>query len=212
MRPTSTAAASSSGWEDRRTLLLEGQAYPAGCTITEQGAPASEVFHIEQGLLKLVRLDRSGGDAIVGLRSSGCFLGAEAVLLDDSHPVTAITLSPCLLSRMDAGAFRERVRSNLEFSWHLHVAHCRELQDDTVQRADFASLPAKDRLLRVFERLAGDEREGRAVTVRVPLKQWEIARLIGVTPQYVCQLMAQLESEGMLERNGDTYRVAGLMG
>jgi CRP-like cAMP-binding protein len=212
LRPTSPAAASSSGWEDWRTLLFEGQAYPAGATVTEQGAPAHEVFHIEQGLLKLVRLDRSGGDAIVGLRTSGGFLGAEAVLLEESHPVTAITLSPCLLSKMEAGTFRDRVRSSPEFSWHLHIAHSRELQEETVQRADFASLTAKERLVRVFVRLAGVDGEGGAVTVRVPLKQWEIARLIGVTPQYVCQLMAQLESEGMLERNGDTYRVAGLAG
>lgn len=206
-----TSSAAASGWEDWRTFLFEGQAYGAGCTVIEQGAPARDVFHVEQGLLKLVRLDAAGCDSIVGLRTAGGFIGAEAVLLDQPHSVTAITLSPCLLSRMDAEAFRERVRSNPEFSWHLHVTHSRELHAETVQRADFATLPAKDRLIRVFERLAGDEVVGdQPVTVRLPLKQWEIARLISVTPQYVCQLMAQLEEDGMLERHGDTYRVTRL--
>jgi CRP-like cAMP-binding protein len=212
MRPIS-AAASNSGWEEWRTLLFEGQAFGAGYTIIEQDAPAREVFHVEQGLVKLVRTDPEGGDAIVGLREAGSFLGAEAVLLEVPYSVTAISVSPCLLSRMDADTFRNRVRNSPEFSWRLHQAHSRELHAETVQRSDFASLPAKERLLRVLGRLAGEDAGAETPgAVRLPLKQWEFARLIGVTPQYVCRLMTQLEDEGMLERSGDTYRVVRLAG
>ncbi|RMG50973.1 MAG: helix-turn-helix domain-containing protein [Acidobacteria bacterium] len=34
----------------------------------------------------------------------------------------------------------------------------------------------------------------------MPIRQWELARYLGITPQYVTRLLGQLEDEGLLLR------------
>ncbi len=36
--------------------------------------------------------------------------------------------------------------------------------------------------------------------LQLPIPQWELARYLGVTPQYVTRLLGQLEDEGLLLR------------
>jgi CRP-like cAMP-binding protein len=38
--------------------------------------------------------------------------------------------------------------------------------------------------------------------VRLPFKQWEIAQMLGVTPEHLSRLLRRLEKEGFLGRKG----------
>ncbi|MCA1616908.1 MAG: Crp/Fnr family transcriptional regulator, partial [Acidobacteria bacterium] len=76
------------------------QAYPVAMELFQQGAPAREVYFIERGVIKLVYLNQDGKSGIIGLRSSGWPLGACAAILQEIHPITAVTLTPCRLYRL----------------------------------------------------------------------------------------------------------------
>ena len=45
--------------------------------------------------------------------------------------------------------------------------------------------------------------------IRCPLRQWEVAQLVGVTPSYVSQLLGELEREGVVRRERGWIWVEG---
>jgi DNA-binding Lrp family transcriptional regulator len=44
-----------------------------------------------------------------------------------------------------------------------------------------------------------DWQEG-PIGVRLPLKYWEIAQLVGITPEHLSRILRQLEQEGIIKR------------
>jgi CRP-like cAMP-binding protein len=65
------------------------------------------------------------------------------------------------------------------------------------------SLSARQRLeqlLRWLIREMGLFKAGEKIRLRLPLKQWEIANYIAVTPEYVSKLMKQMEKEGVIRK------------
>jgi CRP/FNR family transcriptional regulator, cyclic AMP receptor protein len=196
------------------TRSAERLAFPAprsiapGTTIFRQCELASEVFFIETGTCKLVHHRPNVGDKLVGLRGPG-FLAADAAILSLPYPVTAVSLSVCCISRLPAGRFRDLVRSVPEFSWQLHRMLSEELYLETGRVAELGELSARERLLQFLDNLHRDvPQDGELrdeVRVRVPLKQWEIAQLLAIAPPYLCTLIGQLEREGLLRRESDTF-------
>jgi len=193
------------------------QDYPAGVRLFTQGGASADAFFIAEGLVKLQRVQDRGQEVIVGLRGTGWFLAASAIVLERAHVVTAVTVTECTLSRIPAPQFRGLVRESRAFSWRILRMNSEEIHDQLVEAADRSSLPARERLERFLTRLvprdavAGPNGQWR---VPIPLRQWEIADLIGVTPQYVCQLFHELEREKLAAWDGNDVilapRLAGM--
>jgi CRP-like cAMP-binding protein len=182
----------------------------APCTsLFLEGQSASEAFYLETGGCKLVRRRPDAGDVIVGLRSASQFLSADVVILGRPHLFSAVTLTTCWISRLSAGRFRDLVKSSPELSWYLHKLQSELLYMECGQIAELGGCSARDRLLHFLERLhTGDARDGNTadeVRIQVPLKQREIAQLLAIAPAYLCLLISQLEREGALRRESDSF-------
>ncbi len=180
------------------------QAFPQGSAIIYQGDIPKEVFIISNGLIKLTRLEETGYELIVGLRYPGSFLGAAAVILQKPSPATAITLTPSHLHRLVAEQFLDRLKTDSEFSWRVNVVNSYEIYDQLSLLAGIAGLTARQRLERLLWQLVVSQ-EGGAVSGQVqlclPLKKWEIAELIAITPIHVSRLFRSLEQDQLLKRH-----------
>jgi CRP/FNR family transcriptional regulator len=171
--------------------------YPPGVRLFIQGHPSTDVFYLERGLVKLTSTQPSGEAAIIALRAAGWFLGAAAALLEQRHCVTAVTMVPCSLSRLPASLFRRLLRLDAELSWRVHEAHAEEICAQLTETVERVCLPAKKRLERFLGQLAiaaTADREQPARRIVLPLKRWEIAPLISVSPQYLSGLFRELEA------------------
>lgn len=189
--------------------------HSAGAVLIEQGETARDVFHVASGLVKLQRVQPDGQELIVGLRSSGWILGAAAAIVEKPYPATAITVTPCYLARIEASRFRNRVFTDRQLSWRIHRMHGEEIYEQAAAAADHKTAPARKRLERFLARwvphtVAADKNG--FVPVELPLRQWEIAQLIGVTPQYLCQLFAELEREGVAVWDRDHLTILHRLG
>ena len=84
-----------------------------------------------------------------------------------------------------------------------------ELYLEAGRIADLGSLSARERLLQFLDTLhRGLPKDGETaseIRVHVPLKQIEIAQLLAIAPTYLCTLIGQLEKEGVLRRESDTF-------
>ncbi|HWP44666.1 MAG TPA: Crp/Fnr family transcriptional regulator [Blastocatellia bacterium] len=186
----------SSWWERSRE-------FPAGAELFKQGSSAREVYLIEQGLAKLIRVTEDGQEIIVGLRSPGWILGASSAILGNPYSLTAVTLTRCRTRFIYAEQFIELARSDLEFSWYLHILATEELHEQLAHLVGLRCLSARKRfeqlLLLMVSSIHPDLSQNDA-RFKLPMKQWEIAQLIGITPEHLCRLQRQMEQEGLLHR------------
>ena len=86
--------------------------------------------------------------------------------------------------------------------------HSEEVYSQLIRAADRDLLSARERLEHFLQQIAeathpsGLEGDRKAV---LPLRQWEIAQLIGVTPQWLSRLFHELEEVGTLRRQSEGF-------
>jgi len=184
-------------------IFPRAQKYPSRVALFGQSDPSESVFLLEHGLVKLMRLEQDGREMILGLRAAGWLIGAAAAILQRPHAVTALTVTPCTISRISSAEFQVSARRDPNLSWHLHEMHSREVFAELEQVVDLSTRSARDRLEQFLQRLAATLKPAGAageVRLAIPLRQWEIAQLIGVTPPYLSELIRELEQDGTLRR------------
>ena len=188
-------------WTD--LTRLSSHVYPARVELFRQGSPADEVYCLDRGLVKLVRLELDGDELIVDIGFPGSLLGSASATLQRPHPVTATALTECCVRCISADIFRQLLRANAQLSWDLHKIHSEELLDQIVRIAQLGCQSARCRLERLLWRflsvLQPDE-WNREARLQLPLRHWEIAQLIAATPPYLCSLLKELEKDGIVRR------------
>jgi CRP/FNR family transcriptional regulator len=171
-----------------------------------QGTPAREVFLVERGLIKLLHLGENGEEFIVGLRSTGSIIGAASVIVQEPFPFSAITTTWCKVRQIHAEMFIHLAKNDLQFCWNLHQMLGHEVHQQASQLFAFKNLSARQRfenLLRQFASTVTAQATSLARQVSLPLKHWEIAQLIGVTPEHLSRTIRQMQTEGiLLKANG----------
>jgi CRP-like cAMP-binding protein len=183
--------------------LAPSKEYAPGKHLFLQGSSAKEVFFVERGLVKLIRLGEDGQGIIVGLRSAGSFIGAAAVIVQEPHPVSAITITSCNLSYIPVEAFLRLAKTDPHFCWYLHQVHSREVHQQASQLANLRNLSARQRfenLLFQFVSSVGYHEREVSRKIHLPLKNWEIAQLIGITPEHLSRVLRQIQEEGILRK------------
>jgi CRP/FNR family transcriptional regulator len=171
-----------------------------GDCLYAEDAPASALFLIVRGVVKLVRALDNGRDVIIELAGRGDVVG-EAALADEArHDTGAVCVHPSTvlsIPREEALAFvathPEAVR-NLVGLLHGSVlrAHAR------VQ--DLAVFGVRQRIARFLIRLAdwaGREEQGK-VLVPLALSRQEMAALVGTTMETTIRVMSGLRQQGLI--------------
>ena len=186
-------------WGEFETPL---QAYPAGAELFQQGSTANEVFCIDSGIVKLIRLESDGQESIVDLRFPEWLVGAAAVIEEEPYPVTAVTITPCRLRRIPSRVFRHLLKSDIEFSWRVHRMHSRKISEQVTRISQLACLSARHRIEFFFIQLIsalGLDQHKKNITLPLLLKNSEIAALIAVTPEYLSRMLKQMQSERLIQ-------------
>ena len=183
--------------------LGHAQTHPKGLELSRQGAMPDEVVYLGGGIVKLVRVDRDGCENILDLAFPGAWLGAAALIARTRHPVTAVTCTRTLLTRIPADVFRRLLTRHPALSSRIHQMHAYELCRQTRRMSQLSAFTSRQRLQQAIRQLIAafhlPVAEG-SVRLRSPLRQWELARLIAITPEHLSRLFKTLEREGILRR------------
>ncbi|MGA9769015.1 MAG: Crp/Fnr family transcriptional regulator [Blastocatellia bacterium] len=183
--------------------LAPAQSLPAETSLFEQGSMPRDVYFVERGLVKLIRLEREGQKLIVSLSSTGGLLGVSSVISQRLHPVSAITLTPCRVRCLPANIMQSLLRANPELSWRLLQMYSQEYFARVIHLTQLGCLSARQRLEHFLWELAlamDLKTQGTEVRIVLPLKLGEIADLLAVTQEHVSRLMKQMQDEGVVRR------------
>jgi CRP-like cAMP-binding protein len=182
-------------------------------TLFLQSGPATAIYLIESGAVKLTRVSSEGEQTVVAIGSVGWILGLSSVTLNLLYTATAITLIPSKITCIPAERIRSLLRTDLSIASEVVRAHSHELHSHFMHLADSKSLSARSRLNRLlFEWIVFSQRGTSAITypIEIPLRHAEIAGLVGVSPQHLSRLTRQMEKEGVIRKGRNRISVLPL--
>ena len=178
--------------------------YPGGTQLFAQGEPATEVYLVRRGAIKLIWCDPDGRETIVGLRWPGSFVGAPALIATQPSPASAVTLVECTAEQIPGERFVRMLSGNAAFATRVQEAQSREIVELMQDLGQLGCISAMTRLENFFRKLtgsAGDQGclpDGR---LRLPLKRKELAALMAISPEHLSRILREMVSEGLIAVN-----------
>jgi CRP/FNR family cyclic AMP-dependent transcriptional regulator len=178
------------------------QEYPRNTILYLQGCIGDCLYYVEQGLIKLAVVDALGGECIVAIRHPGWLLGISAVILQGDYPATATTLTACTLRSIRRKKFLENLQENIELSFGVNRMLCEEIGYHLTKQSHLSRLCATKRLETLLLDFIVEEYRGKKLprTFEIPLRNHEIAEIIGATEEHTSRLLKKMENDGLVLR------------
>ena len=185
-------------FEARRTT----RSYPKGSTLFVEGQPASEVYVLCTGRIKLCTYSAEGRSLIVRVAEPGEVLGLSACIARVAHETTAQAITDCQINCVrrddfvdllakDPNAALNAVR---ELSYLYHKAH-------TLICSLGLSGSASDKLAKLFLDWCGKTNDdGQNVRIPMTYTHEEIAEMIGTTRETVTRLMSTFRARDLIRQ------------
>jgi CRP/FNR family cyclic AMP-dependent transcriptional regulator len=175
---------------------------PRNAVLFLQGSLADRLYYIEQGLIKLTIVDSQGGECIVALRRPGWLLGISAVILFSNYPATATTLTKCTLRSIRREKFWEHLQNNIGLSLQMNRMLCQEIGYHLTRQSHLSRRGDSKRLENLLSDLIIEECGGEELPepFEIPLRNHEIAEIIGFTVEHTSRLLKKMEDGGLIKR------------
>lgn len=178
--------------------------YAEGTILFKQGAPARDVFLLEQGLVKIVFLDPGGEEVIIELCGApGTLVGDSCAILGRHAVSAAVVTRHTRLRRVAAASFSDLVRHNAEMSWQLHRLHCIQHAELLDRAAQLGYLGVRERIEQLIWKLSQAVElipTAKGLRMQLPLKYRELAQLVAVSPEHLCRVLGVIEKDGLIRR------------
>ena len=188
--------------------LGDSHVYPPAVELFRQGEPAGNVYLIHNGILKLTRSEANGQEILLDLRFAGSLVGAAAAISQKPHPFAAVTVTRCALTRWSSRNFLALMATDITLASRVREILSSEVLDHVARISQLTCLPARQRLEQLLwqfcERLRNDNGYQPAAStskLQLPLKHYEIADLLSITPTYLCRLLNTLQAEQVISRS-----------
>lgn len=179
---------------------------PKKYTIFSQGDPASAVFYVQTGKVKLTVLSDQGKEAVIAILEAGHFLGEQCLTGQTVRTATATVLEDATIVRIAqetmVRVLREDSRFN-EFFLKYILSHSLRVEEDLV---DHLFNSSEKRLARVLLLLANFGKKGQPQTTIPHVSQEMLADMVGTTRPRVNFFMNKFRKLGFVDYNG-TLRV-----
>lgn len=166
-----------------------------------EGDPATHVFHLLEGCLRVYRTMEDGRRAILCFSYAGDLLCLSAC---ENYLFTAEAVTPIRFRRLSRHRFNDLVeeRANLRFQLHAEVG--REMKASQDQIIRLGRTAAEERvatfLLNVAQR--ADACMMAPVEVEVPFGRLDIADYLGLTVETISREISKLKHDGLISMNG----------
>ena len=169
-----------------------------GQALFHEGDPATRVFTLTRGTLKLYKLLADGRRQVTGFLHPGDFLG---ISIDDEHAFSAEALENAQLCWFPRARFDDFVEEQPSMERELYRMAAHELAAAQQQFVLLGRKTAMERLasflLIVGERMDRPAAEGTGM-VRLPMSRSDIADYLGLTKETVSRVISALKRDRVI--------------
>lgn len=189
-------------------LQSDSHTYPPAVELFRQGAYPVDVYLVQNGIVKFTRSEANGQEILLELRFPGSLVGSAAAISERPHPFAAVTVTKCTLTRWSARSFVSLLDTDTSLAARVREILSDDILDHVARISQLTCLPARQRLEQLLwqfcERLephGTGQTSGPTSRLQLPLKHYEIAELLSITPTYLCRLLNALEKENVITRS-----------
>ncbi len=173
----------------RLSNLPEGTAIAAGSTLVHQSKRCTHVTLLLDGLVKLVSVSGDGKQVTLGLRTSGWYAGASAVLMDTVSIYSVVAVTPCKVVQIPAGDFYLRLIQSARMMRHFISAISSEMVSMSSAQVHMMLGTAEDRLAKFMNERQQNGPNWQVLDTLPLLKQSELAQLLAISPEHLSRLL-----------------------
>jgi len=176
--------------------------HSAGTVICAQGKRCSDVYLIQDGIVKLTAVSRRGRTAVLGLLGKGDFFGEECLKNQETHSTSAVALVPTSTIAIARDTMLRLLRQEKELASHFlnHLLlRNQRMQQDLVNHMFDSS---EKRLARVLLLLANYQEASKGPSILGRISQDNLAEMAGTTRQRVNFFMNKFRRMGFIQYNG----------
>lgn len=170
----------------------------SGQTLFHEGDPATRVFTLTKGMLKLYKLLPDGRRQVTGFMHPGDFLGMSS---NDEHAFSAEALEDAQLCWFPRNRFDDFVEEHGAMERELYRMAAHELAAAQQQMVLLGRKTANERLASFLLLLAGRAHHGQgsqAGVVRLPMNRSDIADYLGLTKETISRVMSTLRRNRLI--------------
>ena len=185
--------------------------FARGARAFAQGAPATSVFYIQSGQVKLSVVSTAGKEAVVAVLGPGDFFGEGCLAGQPRRMGTATAIEPTTALRIGKDemmrTLHEQSTLSDRFIAHMLARNIR-IEEDLVDQLFNSSEKRLARTLLLLARYGGDAAPPRALP---KLSQETLAEMVGTTRSRVNFFMNKFRKLGFIEYNGGLKINAALL-
>ncbi len=161
---------------------------PSGTVLVEQGLHPTSVFLLSQGLVKLTSVSAQGRESVIGLRSSGWYVGAVSALAHRPNVYSVKAITECVVTRLTAEEFSLWLMRSARMARHFTQTLCNELMSQSSE-AQLRGGSAEERLDQFMRERTTRHTNLKTLDPLPMLKQMELAQLLAITPEHLSRLL-----------------------
>jgi CRP/FNR family transcriptional regulator, dissimilatory nitrate respiration regulator len=184
-----------------RDLAVE-RTLKAGQTLFRSGARTVGLYEIVTGKIRLVRVDRSGREAVLHVAGAGDTV-AEASLFSSTYHCDAIATTDTVVRLYPKSPLLTELERNPKVARAFAATLARQVMTLRTRLEQRNILSARDRL-RHYLAVHADP-AGRTVALSGTLK--ELAAELGLTHEALYRTLAEMAADGEIERRKGTIRL-----
>lgn len=170
-------------------------AFAAKEIVFTQGDPASRVFNLSDGVVRIYRLLPDGRRQVVGFALPGDFLGLTT---QDHYPLTAEAIEPTLACAFPRIAFRRLVDGNLAALRRMNQLVSQELTAAHDRMMMLGRYTAEEKMAAFLLSWRERRRACAGTGVNLPMSRRDIADYLGLTIETVSRTFTRLERAGVI--------------
>jgi CRP/FNR family transcriptional regulator len=185
----------------RLSAIILGRRVEAGGTVIGEGEPATDLFNVVRGSVKLYKLLPDGRRQVTGFLFPGDFLG---IALNDIYAYTAEAIEPLQLCRFPRKKLEDLLAELPKLERRLLGEAAHELAVAQDQMLLLGRKTARERVASFLVSLSrrAVKRRRPASPLEIPMSRTDMADFLGLTTETVSRTLTQLRHAKLIAASG----------
>jgi CRP-like cAMP-binding protein len=188
---------------ERAALLELGtqRSFPRGAVLMYEGEPGERVMILEEGRVKVTRIEPGGHETMLSIRDPGDLMGEVSVIDERPRLATVTALEGVRALVIASSVFRGHLERTPRVAVALLEVEMQRFRDTTIKRSQFAASDTIGRLaariVELSERYGAEREDG--IEIDLALTQDDIAAWTGASRAGATKGLQTLRELGWIE-------------
>lgn len=187
-------------WASERVEIVH---YNKNEIIHHDGDESQNMWMLISGKVRIYKEGIGQRQQIIRLLKPYDLFGYRAVIAGEPYNSSASAFEPCVVYRMNAEHFRQLVRRNGLFCYHIMLAMAKDLAISELQTVNLTQKHIRGRLAESLLQLResyGYEEDGQTIAMQMPRE--DLANMSNMTTSNAIRTLSQFAQEGLISVDG----------